>query len=74
MTTLSVRLSDSLVEQAHLHAKISLRPMSKQIEYWAMLGKLGEENPDLPVEFIKEALFAKLEIENGDVSTFEFRS
>ena len=73
-TTLSVRLSNDLVEQAHLYAKLNLRPMSKQIEYWAMLGKLGEENADLPIEFIKDALMAKLEMENGDITDFEFRS
>ena len=31
------------------------------------------ENPDLPFEFIKGVLEAKSEIENGEVSKFEYR-
>jgi hypothetical protein len=37
------------------------------------MGKLADENPDLPMEFIKGALAGKGELENGDVSPFEFR-
>ncbi|GHU91056.1 hypothetical protein FACS189476_11590 [Spirochaetia bacterium] len=46
---------------------------AEQIEYWYHLGKLADENPDLPMEFIKGALEGKLEMEGGDVSPFEFR-
>jgi hypothetical protein len=30
----------------------------KQIEYWSRIGKLAEENPDLPFSFIQETLLA----------------
>ena len=36
--------------------------------------KIAEENPDLPYEFIKGVLEAKSEMENGEVSEFEFRN
>ena len=44
-----------------------------QIEYWARLGHCAEDNPDLPLEFIKECLLAKEEVKGCDLSEFEFR-
>ena len=38
-----------------------------QIEYWSRIGKLAEENPDLPSEFIKGTLLGLQEIKDGDV-------
>ncbi|MDR3238428.1 MAG: hypothetical protein LBT84_07985 [Spirochaetia bacterium] len=43
------------------------------IEYWYRLGKIAEENSELPLDFIKGALEGKREMETGDVSPFEFR-
>ena len=37
------------------------------------IGKIAEENPELPYEFIKGALEAKSEMEQGHVSEFNFR-
>lgn len=73
MNTLSIRLPVSLVKQAERYAEVNLRTTPKQIEYWAMLGRCAEDNPDLPLEFIKECLLAKTEAENGDVTEFKFR-
>jgi len=42
-----------------------------QIEHWARIGKIAEENPDLPYAFIDDVLKAKAEMDN--VSLFEFR-
>lgn len=52
--SLAVKLSDQLVTDAKNHAVISQRSTPKQIEYWARIGKLAEENPDLTLEFIKK--------------------
>ncbi len=63
MTT--VNLSDELVEQAKKYANVYSRSTPKQIEYWAKIGKLAEENPDLPFEFMQEILLALEETEPG---------
>ncbi len=63
MTT--VNLSDDLVEQAKKYANVYSRSTPKQIEYWAKIGKLAEENPDLPFEFMQEILLAMEETEPG---------
>jgi len=31
----------------------------QQIAYWAKLGKLALENPDLPIKFVRDILMAK---------------
>lgn len=33
--------------------------ISKQIEFWAMIGKCALENPDLSIELIQELLLTK---------------
>jgi hypothetical protein len=71
--TNAVRLPREIIEDARKNAQITYRTIPKQIEYWYRMGKLADENPDLPMEFIKGALAGKAEMENGDVSPFEFR-
>lgn len=73
MNTLAIRLPESLIKQAERYADVNLRTVPKQIEYWALLGRCAEDNPDLPLDFIKECLLAKAEILAGDVCPFEFR-
>ena len=63
----SVRLSDSLVKQAQAVASVMSRSGAGQIEHWAKIGKIVEENPDLSYEFIRDSLIAKAEVENGSV-------
>jgi hypothetical protein len=69
----AVRLPPEIIEDARKNAQLSYRTIPKQIEYWYRLGKLAEENPDLPLGFIKGALEGRLEMENGDISPFKFR-
>lgn len=56
--SVAIKLSDSLAQQAKLYAAVSHRSVPKQIEYWSHIGKLAEENPDLPFSFIQETLLA----------------
>jgi hypothetical protein len=68
----AVRLSEEIVKDAQKYASLSLRSVPKQIEYWYRLGKIADENPDLPLDFIKGILEGKLEMEQGEVSAFSF--
>ena len=69
----AIRLSDEIMKEAIAYAPVNSRSIPRQIEHWAKIGKLAEENPDLPYEFIKGVLEARAEMENGDLSAFEFR-
>ena len=42
----SVRLDDDFVSDAQLYAKVSKRSTPKQIEHWAEIGRIVEDNPD----------------------------
>jgi len=73
MTANAIRLSDEIMKAAIAYAPINSRSVPRQIEHWAKIGRIAEENPDLPYEFIKSVLEAKTEMENGEVSEFKFR-
>ena len=68
----SVRLSDEIVSNAKIMASVMNRSSAGQIEYWAKIGKIAEENPDLPYSLIKQSLIAKAEMDNGELSGYEF--
>lgn len=68
----SVRLSDKLVKQAKAVGAVMSRSGAGQIEHWARIGRIAEENPDLSYEFIRDSLLAKAEIDNGLVEDYEF--
>ena len=59
--SINVKLSDALVEQARLYGHIEHRSVPKQIEYWSQIGKIAQENPDLPSSMIREILTADQE-------------
>ena len=61
----SVRLDDSFVQDAQVYAEANHRTIPKQIEHWAQIGRIAEDNPDLPYEFIRDALVATAEINAG---------
>ncbi len=72
MTTSSIRLDQSLVEKAAIMGKAFSRSTAKQIEYWAKIGKMMEDNPDLPYEFVKQALISKAEKEAKKLEEYRF--
>jgi hypothetical protein len=66
----AVRLPEEIVKDAQKYASLSLRSVPRQIEYWYRLGKIADENPDIPLDFIKGVLEGKAEMEQGEVSAF----
>ena len=64
--SINVKLADSLVEQAKRYALIQHRSVPKQIEYWSQIGKIAEENPDLPFSMIRDILIADQEAPVGE--------
>lgn len=58
---MSVRIDDVLYEDAKAHARAECRTIAGQIEFWAKVGKASLDNPDLPVDFVRDLLIAKAE-------------
>ena len=73
MAQVTIQLSNDIMLEAGKYASVYTRSISMQIEHWARIGKIVEENPDLPYTFIEDVLIGKAELDNGDVTPFEFR-
>lgn len=64
--SINVKLSEELVAQAKRYAQIQHRSVPKQIEYWSEIGRIAEENPDLPFSMIRDILLADQEEPVGE--------
>ena len=73
MTQTAIQLSNDIILEAGKYASVYTRSLSMQIEHWARIGKIAEENPDLAYSFIEDVLIGKAELDNGNVTPFEFR-
>ena len=68
----AVRVSEELLKEAKLVSKIENRSITGQIEYWAKIGKIAEENPDLTYSLIKEILVGARELDQGEMTEYQF--
>ena len=59
--SMSVRIDDELYEQAKIASKGECRTIAGQLEFWAKVGRAALDNPDLPIDFIRELMVAKAE-------------
>lgn len=65
--SIAVTLPDSLVNVADIYKKINKRSRAGQIEYWATMGKIALDNPDLSMEFIEQTLIAQEEAKHSEL-------
>jgi hypothetical protein len=68
----TVKLSEDIVSEARVISKALNRSIAGQIEYWAKVGKIAEENPDLTYDFIKSILIAREEAEAEKLVPYQF--
>lgn len=68
----SVKLSKDIISEAKIISKALNRSLAGQIEHWAKIGRLAEENPDLTYEFIKNILIAQQEAIADKLEAYEF--
>ncbi len=68
----AIKLSDQLVADATRYAQAFHRSPPKQIEHWATIGRIAEENPDLPLRFVNDVLLGLQEAETGGLSEYRF--
>lgn len=54
-----IRINELIYNEAKKVAHSEFRSIPNQIEFWANLGKCALDNPDLPIEFIKDTLMSK---------------
>ena len=68
----AVRISHKLVADARIISKVENRSVTGQIEYWAKIGKIAEENPTMSFQLIKEILFGLEELDSGKGTEYNF--
>lgn len=68
----AVKLSEHIISEAKIISKALNRSVAGQIEHWAKIGRLAEENPDLTYEFIKNLLIAQQEAKLGKLEAYSF--
>lgn len=72
MATASIRLDDALVERAKVIGSAQSRSAAKQIEHWAKIGRIMEDNPDLSYQFVQQILISKAEKDAGELEPYSF--
>ena len=72
MSTSSIRLDQALVQKAAIMARAFSRSTAKQIEHWAKIGKMMEDNPELSYKFVRQVIISKAEKEAGKLESYNF--
>lgn len=70
--SIAVKISDDLVAKAKIKSKVFKRSVAGQIEYWAKIGQIVEDNPDLPLPLIQDILIGKEQIKSGQGTPYVF--
>jgi hypothetical protein len=52
------RIDDDLYSLAKNRSKAEMRSVPQQVAYWAKVGRAALDNPDLPIEFVRDTLIA----------------
>ena len=66
-----IRIDEAVYKAAKYVALAECRSIPNQIEYWAKIGKCALDNPDLPIEFVKE-LMTSQKTDRSLAEPFEF--
>jgi hypothetical protein len=68
----AVKLSENIVSEAKIISKALNRSIAGQIEHWAKIGRIAEENPDLTYELIKNILISQQEVQADNLEPYKF--
>lgn len=70
--SVAVRISDSLAHKARSRSRAMHRSLAGQIEYWAKMGEILEDNPELSFSFVQEILIGREQANEGDLAPYKF--
>jgi len=66
-----IRIDEIIYNDAKKSARAEFRSIPHQIEFWAKIGKCALDNPELPIEFIKDIIVAK-QLDKSLAEPFDF--
>ena len=70
--SIAIRISDPLARKARVRFRALHRSPAGQVEYWAKMGEILEENPDLSFSFVQEILVGREQAEAGELTPYKF--
>ena len=70
--SIAVRISNKLINEAKVQSRVENRSLTGQIEYWAKIGKISEENPELSYNLIREILIGLEQLESDKRTEYKF--
>ncbi len=70
--SIAVRISDPLARKARARSQALHRSLAGQIEYWAKMGEVLEDNPDLSFSFVQEILVGREQAKAGELTPYKF--
>jgi len=72
MGVISIEINEELVNVAKDISEKQNRSAPKQIEYWAKIGKIAEENPELSYKIIHDILTGREQIHHDTIEPYVF--
>jgi hypothetical protein len=67
----AVNLDKQLVNTAKSYSVVEHRSVPRQIEHWAKIGRIAEENQDLTYDAIKEILLGLSDVMAGNMEIYK---
>ena len=68
----AIKISNEIADEARVIAKVTRRSMAGQVEYWAFIGKIAEDNPDLSFTVINDILLGRQQLKEGFKAPYIF--
>ena len=68
----AIKISNKIANEARVTAKVTRRSMAGQVEYWAFIGKIAEDNPDLSFTVINDILLGREQLKEGFETPYIF--
>jgi len=72
MTSKPIKIDRDIIDQAKIYGKADSRSATKQVEYWARIGKIAQDNPDLTYEEITEILLGMAQVKSSITTPYKF--
>ncbi|MCJ8147148.1 ParD-like family protein [Acinetobacter sp. A3.8] len=72
MSYTAIKIDTEIVESAKVYGVAESRSATKQVEYWARVGKIAQDNPDLTFQDITELLLSMAQVKAGNTTPYNF--
>lgn len=72
MGATAIKIDSAILNQAKAYGEAQSRSATKQVEYWARIGKIAQDNPDLNFEDISDILNGMAQVKAGMTTAYKF--